>query len=380
MLAIDSPRARRLIGLGWLVFASVNATLMYLVPGEETIPYHLIWASFAYLYGLVVWPRAITWPVFAGITVITGGALLRHAISGYIGWEECSEIVLMGVIAALLVWHVNRHQAARLRIAELLEAERIRAGNRELATRFGSHELRTRLTIARGFIDLIREATPDAQTQSDAELAIAELDKATALATGLMTLVRVDASLPLAAQDLDDLVDAIAHRWAARTDREWVISATAGSIRCHVERFEAAIDCLVENAVKFTADGDQISIDARRDRSDVVVTVADCGVGIPPEDLGLVTDLFHTSSNAGERAGSGLGLPIVRAAVEARGGTLSIESTLGSGTAVTFRIPLHESATPDRDFYVHPATSQTVHAATLGRITTKGITPVEPAV
>jgi signal transduction histidine kinase len=340
------------VAAGWLIFAGVNATLMFVLPGKETIPYHLIWASFAYLYGVMAWSRRITWPVFTAITVITGIPLIRHATTGVIGWEECSEIVLMGVIASLLIWHVDRHRAARRGIAELREAERVRAGNRELATRFGSHELRTRLTIARGFIDMIRESTADPQTRSDATVAVAELDKAAVLATDLMTLVRVDATLPLAWVNLDECVHAIVNRWAAQVDREWTTSASAGVVRCNAERFEAAIDCLVENAVKFTTDLDRIGIDTHLDGSDVVVTVTDSGVGIPAEDLDRVTDLFHTSSNAGTRAGNGLGLSIVRATVDARGGTMGISSTVGVGTSVTFRVPRGDGRPPVQNLSV----------------------------
>jgi signal transduction histidine kinase len=339
MLVIDSSRARAFLAAGWLCFALPNAALMFLLPGRETIPYHLIWASFAFLYGVARWSRATTAFAFAGITILTGIPLIKHAVNGIIGWEECSEILLMAVIAALLVWHVNRHQAAQLRIAELRRSEGVRAYNRELATRFGSHELRTRLTVARGFTDLIREAATDERTTADAEVVLGELDKASVLATNLMTLVRVDAKTVPTRIDLDAVIDAVVPRWAARVDRQWAGTSTVGSILGDAERLEAALDCLIENAVKFTELGDSISVMARIEGNDVVVRVTDSGAGIPPEDLPHVTELFHVSANAGERGGSGLGLPIVRAIAEARGGTLAVTSSLGSGTCVTMRTP-----------------------------------------
>jgi two-component system, OmpR family, sensor kinase len=339
MLVIDSSRARALLAAGWLAFAIPNAALMFLLPGEETIPYHLIWASFAFLYGVARWSRATTWLTFAGITIVTGIPLIKHAINAVIGWEECSEIVLMGVIAALLVWHVNRSQAAQQRIAELRKSESVRAYNRELATRFGSHELRTRLTVARGFTDLIRETVTDERTSADAEVVLRELDKASVLATNLMTLVRVDVRTVPTRIDVDAVIDGVVPRWAARVDRKWTGTSTVGTILGDAERLEAALDCLIENAVKFTELGDSISVVARIEGNDVVVRVSDSGAGIPAEDLPHVTELFHISANAGERGGSGLGLPIVRAIVEARGGALTVTSSLGSGTCVTMRTP-----------------------------------------
>jgi signal transduction histidine kinase len=345
-LGTDWSRNRRVILAAWVIFACVNAALMYIFPGAETIPYHLIWASFALVYGIAPWSRSTTAIVFPVITVVTGIALIDHARRGFIGWEEASEVVLMGVIALLLVWHVKRREAAQTRIAELLENERIRAYNRELATRFGSHELRTRLTIARGFTDLIHENTDDESVRTDAQMALSELDKAAVLATNLMTLVRVDAEPKPGPVDLDVLVDTIMTRWASRVERHMTSTATAGVILGDWERLEAAVDCLVENAVKFTEVGDSISIHARAEERDVVLYVEDDGAGIPPDELNQVTHLFHTGDNAGDRAGAGLGLAIVRAVVAAQGGSLEVSSRLGLGTRVTLRFPHGRSGRP----------------------------------
>jgi signal transduction histidine kinase len=327
------------MAFGWVIFASVNAALMFALPGRETIPYHLIWVSFVLLYGLANWSRAITWSAFSAITVVTAVPLVKHARAGIIGWEECSEIVLMAVMAALLVWHVNRHQAAQRRLAELRESERERSQNREIATRFGSHELRTRLTIARGFTEFIRDKATDKATRSDTELILTELDKASALTTNLMTFVRVAALPTLQQVDLDALIDSIVRRWSATVDRVWKSSASAGTVLGDAERLEAALDCLIENAMKFTTATDSISIRAQIEGTEVVLSVEDSGAGIPADDVDRVTELFHTSSTAGSRAGSGLGLPIVRAIVESRGGRMHVASSVGVGTRVTIRMP-----------------------------------------
>ena len=342
MWAIDSSRAKPLLASAWLVFASVNALLMYLLPGKETIPYHLIWASFALLYGLFPWSRATTWISFSSITVITGIPLIKHATSGIIGWEECSEIVLMGVLVALLIWHVNRQRAAQARLAEVREVERVRAHNREVTARFGSHEVRTRLTIARGFAELLRDGASDETTRSDAALILSELDKASALTTQVLTLVRVEASSPrsqVALVDVDELLDGVCRRWAAAVNRQWSCSSGVGMVFGDAERLEAALDCLVENAVKFTSDSDSITLRALSAAGEVQISVRDSGIGIPREDLARVTELFQTGSTAGDRAGSGLGLAIVRAIVSARGGRLDVASAVGVGTCVTIHIP-----------------------------------------
>lgn len=91
-----SARLRRALVVAWLVFVVMNLVLMVLFEGSETIPYHLIWASFALLYGLLPLSRRATIATFVVVTVSTGLPLILHAQMGVIGWAECSEIVLMG--------------------------------------------------------------------------------------------------------------------------------------------------------------------------------------------------------------------------------------------------------------------------------------------
>jgi signal transduction histidine kinase len=349
MWAIDSS-LKNPLGALWLVFASVNAWLMFILPGKETIPYHLIWASFALLYGLFRWSLWTTWIVFMVTTAITGVALVQHARSGIIGWEECSEIVLMGVLVALLIWHVRRYQLSQQHLAEQREAEQSHAEQREIAARFGSHEMRTRLTIARGFTDLIRERTNDSSIASDATVVLSELDKASSLATMLLTLVRVETPSVWVPLNLAELVENVLGRWSAAADRAWASDVRVGMILGSAERLEAALDCLIENAVKFTSVGDLIAVQARAFHDEVQLTVSDTGAGIPEIDRPRVTEVFCTGSTAGDRAGSGLGLAIVRAVVESRGGSLEIDSEPGAGTAVTLRIPgAHPTVDPALD-------------------------------
>ncbi len=333
-------RSKAVLAAIWVVFAGVNCYLTFTLPGKETIPFHLVWASFALLYGLCPWPRRATFIVFAAITAVTGTALVRHAMAGTIEWEECSEIVLMGAIISLLIWHVNRQWAAQARLRALQQADRRRSQQRENAARFGSHEVRTRLTIARGYAQLIADQSAEAAVREDAELVVAELVKASALTTNLLTLVRVvEPSVPEPV-DLDLMLAEILRRWSVTADRTWSARSTVGTVQGDNERLEAILDCLLENAVRFTRPGDSIEMTADAQGEELVLIVRDAGAGIPAADLDTIFETFRTGSTAGERAGSGLGLAIVKAVTEARGGSVSVTSSLGRGTSFTLRFPL----------------------------------------
>ncbi|MET4001899.1 signal transduction histidine kinase [Arthrobacter sp. UYCu511] len=339
MLDIGS-RSKAVLAAAWVVFAGVNCYLTFVLPGKETIPFHLVWASFALLYGLCPWPRRATMIAFFVVTTVTGAALVGHAIAGNIEWEECTEIFLMAGIMALLIWHVDRQWNSQSQLRALQQADRHRSQQRENAARFGSHEVRTRLTIARGYAQLIADQSTEPTVREDAELVVAELIKASALATNLLTLVRVVEPPNTEPVDVDRMLAVILRRWAITADRNWSSRSEAGTVLGDNERLEAIMDCLIENAVRFTGPGDTIAVTADPLGSELVLTVSDTGAGIPEADLGSIFEVFQTGSAAGERAGSGLGLAIVKTVTEARGGTVSVASTLGHGTTFTLRLPL----------------------------------------
>jgi signal transduction histidine kinase len=102
-------------------------------------------------------------------------------------------------------------------------------------------------------------------------------------------------------------------------------------------RLGVAIDAVVENAVQHTAAGDRILLRARSDRRGARIEVADSGPGIPPEALGPIFNRF--SRAPGVRRGTGLGLPMTRAIMEAHGGSAHVESADGRGTTVALSLP-----------------------------------------
>jgi signal transduction histidine kinase len=107
----------------------------------------------------------------------------------------------------------------------------------------------------------------------------------------------------------------------------------------HLER---ALLNLGSNALKFTPAGGRVEITAVGDGDDVVITVADTGIGIPAADLDQLFGRFFRASNATAAAipGTGLGLAIVRQIIEGHDGELTLESTEGEGTTVRVRLPL----------------------------------------
>jgi signal transduction histidine kinase len=99
---------------------------------------------------------------------------------------------------------------------------------------------------------------------------------------------------------------------------------------------------LIGNAVKYTNAGGKVTVGAGVEAGQVVITIADNGVGIPAEDVPFVFDAFYRG-NAGPaaEAGCGLGLALTRRIIEAHRGSISVESEIGRGTTFTVRLPVH---------------------------------------
>jgi len=99
---------------------------------------------------------------------------------------------------------------------------------------------------------------------------------------------------------------------------------------------------LLSNAVKYSPPGSTVTLLLTERDNQAVIEVGDQGIGIPPEDQARLFESFHRASNVGNRQGTGLGLVIVKKAVELHGGSISIDSKVDAGTRISVRLPLAE--------------------------------------
>ena len=119
------------------------------------------------------------------------------------------------------------------------------------------------------------------------------------------------------------------------------IADDVGNIEADELRFKQVVLNLLSNAVKFTPDGGSVSVRAHREDTDLVVTVTDTGIGVPPEDQERIFDSFQQGGRGPAREeGTGLGLTLSRRIVGLFGGRMWLESTVGVGSTFGFAIPV----------------------------------------
>ena len=122
---------------------------------------------------------------------------------------------------------------------------------------------------------------------------------------------------------------------------EVTVDAELYPIHADRQNMETVFTNLVSNAVKYNREGGRVRISARNRGEFIEVTVADSGVGIDEENLSRIFDKFFRirSDYTRKVVGSGIGLPLVKAIVEAHFGTISVASELEKGTTFTVILP-----------------------------------------
>lgn len=344
MSAIASTLRKYWVELAWGAFAAVNLAVMFRLDLGQTVPFHFVWVSLTLVYGFRVWGPRATAAVCLAVCTLTSAAFFGPITRGIVNPDEMTEVPLMAAMFLAMVWHARRRAQAIEEVRRLADSERrLRESEREFV-RDASHSLRTPITVARGYTELIWSAHATTQSGEDAQVVLGELQKLTRISERLLTLARAERPdfLRRARLDLEDLVNRTARRWTAAAPRRWQVEVEAdGELLADAERLELALDALIENAVGATHHGDRILLRAGCEDDDAVIEVIDDGTGISPGHLDRVFDRFwRINGNGGQdNRGTGLGLAIVKAIVEAHGGTVTVASTLGQGTTFTMRLP-----------------------------------------
>jgi two-component system OmpR family sensor kinase len=210
-----------------------------------------------------------------------------------------------------------------------------------------SHELRTPLTSIRGYAELFRrgaDTRPEDLEKSMARIE-AEASRMGVLVDDLLLLARLDQGRPLEREPVDlrtVVTDAVESARTIDPDRpiDLTIDDDARLVGDEA-RLRQVLDNLLENARVHTPEGTPVHVRVARDGTDIVISVRDEGPGLSAEDATKAFERFYRGDPVRSRAtgGSGLGLSIAAAIVDAHGGTTTAASHEGSGATFEVRIP-----------------------------------------
>jgi PAS domain S-box-containing protein len=265
-----------------------------------------------------------------------------------------------GSIAGVLVQGVDLTERKRAEEA-LREADRRK--DEFLATL--AHELRNPLAAIRMAVSVLERARADTlRLDSMAAIIDRQSGQLVRLIDDLLDVSRITRGMVELRKSRVDLLLAIEHavegvrQTCADRNLRLTVSLPPHGIAIDADplRFAQVIGNLVSNAARFTAEGGEIRIAARADGGDAVISVRDTGIGIAPEDLPRIFEMFVQLGDRNRRAGSGLGigLALANSLVRLHGGTLSAESDgPGHGAEFTVRVPMLADEAPDAPSQAH---------------------------
>jgi signal transduction histidine kinase len=210
-----------------------------------------------------------------------------------------------------------------------------------------SHELRTPLTAMQGSIKTLLSGRVDLDPAVATELLQIldrQADRLERLVEELLVASRVDAGridLQMTSVGIGQVLNEVMEEIGAQSSRvSLAVSPSLPRMVTDPQRVGQIARNLIENALKFSPQNRPVRVTAQRGTEGMILEVADEGPGIPSEELARIFDRFHQVGGSMRRRGEGLGLGlyITRSLIEALGGTIAVDSTVGAGT--TFRVTL----------------------------------------
>lgn len=228
-------------------------------------------------------------------------------------------------------------------ITLLKEAEKMR---KDFITNI-SHELKTPLTIIKGYVETLEEETCENFVKNYANIIKKQIDRLINIVENMLSLSQLE-SKKIEFEDVDickivkNIYD-LYKKKAEEKNLQFLLNISdIPLVKGDKFKLEQAIINLVDNAVKFTETG-KVEININKEKKYVVIEVVDTGIGISEEELPKIFERFYVGSKRKSKAGIGIGLSIVKNIVELHNGKIEVESKMGQGTIFKIYLPLCSS-------------------------------------
>jgi PAS domain S-box-containing protein len=343
-----------------------NAALLQMLEHDFSVLRDQAWPDLLRSYDIAA-GRSHVAPLLAGYS--DGGSVQVRAATGGGRWLWLQMTATSIPDASgrpehvlVMVEDVTKVRDAQDKLAEALDAQRNANTDLEKLDRtkteflsIVSHEFRTALTGIQGFSELIRDGGLEAdELRAYGGYIFNDADRVNRLIGDMLDLDRMESgrmSIRTADVDINEVLsDSIARAASSNTvDFKPDLDPRLPIVTGDRDRLVQVVSNLVSNAVKYSPEGGVVTISSRAEGGYALITVADTGLGIPPDEISHVFERFRRvrSGAAQSIAGTGLGLTIVKQIVEMHGGKIWVESAVGHGSAFHFTIPLAvEAVTP----------------------------------
>ncbi len=217
-----------------------------------------------------------------------------------------------------------------------------------------SHDLRSPLTLMRGYATMLEMAgTLNDQQKNYTKMIVQGVDNMAKLVNNLLDLGRIDFGVGLQVESVPvlDVLDRVTSSLQLQAKQKQISLGVEipkdlpYAVEADQALLQQAVYNLVENALKYTSQGGEVTIHLQTSPSTVTFAVQDTGIGISKNDLPRLFEKFYRGTNreALTQRGTGLGLAIVKSIVDRHGGKVWVESELSKGSIFYLQIPLVQS-------------------------------------
>lgn len=204
-----------------------------------------------------------------------------------------------------------------------------------------SHEIRTPLTVIKGNVENIM-ARPEAtvkEVNEDLYTLINEVEYMNEMTSGMLTIVRnsnkANNTKDTNVSDIVRNVIEIYGELSSVSQRALIASIDNVNMRASREKIKQLLMILLDNALKYTKEGDKIIVNLKATAKGCLLTVSDTGIGVTDEDLGMIFERFYRAKNAQDYEGTGLGLSIAKSIVDSYNGTIEARHNIPSGLIIS---------------------------------------------
>ncbi|MFI5302768.1 MAG: ATP-binding protein, partial [Polyangiales bacterium] len=289
----------------------------------------------------------------ARIPSASGGGWLLEARAAEGERIQTSSVFALGLVAqyaAIAVRNVELYIELDARRSAVVELNQVKT---DLIAML-AHDFKGPLTSIVGFAQILAEdPTLDAQARHWLDTITQNALRLANLATDTLALSRLenaDFSLVRHQVDVAQLVRSIAEEHQGRRAIRVRIDDPEPITFGDEQRLHQVVDNLIGNAIKYSPNGEEVDVTVSRDGEEIVIAIADHGIGIPPTEIANLFARFARGSNARQLGitGTGFGLYLARLIVEKHGGSIAVESVEGKGSTFTVRLKA-ASATDDED-------------------------------
>ena len=350
-------------------FLDANAALLKMLGYDPEALHRQAWPDLVAAYDQAA-RKAGKQPLIAGMS--DPHSLQTRAVTadGRWLWLQLTATSIPGDPAAMggaehllvMIEDVTEVRVAQDRLAETLEKEQSTNANLERLDRtkteflsIVSHEFRTALTGIQGFSELIRDGELDAdEMRAYGGDIFKDADRVNRLIGDMLDLDRMESgkmTIRITEVDLNEIVQEVIDRASATAERVDFNAELAPGLMIVAgdrDRLIQVVSNIVNNAVKYSPSGGSVTVTSAQDGGFALVSVADSGVGIPPDEIALVFERFRRARTGAAHSipGTGLGLAIVRQIVDMHGGRVWVESAVGFGTTFHFTVPMAQVKLP----------------------------------